>query len=515
MFLDQVGVPTRSEFNALLRRGTRLLALLLLLAPARVLLAQGMDSTTQSQPAALRIAGPQPVSALLQPDAGPGNPRADTLPCPDCHPPIRFWAAFGELMLVQALPSFYNQYVQDAVWADISIQTIKNNFAYPWQWDDNAFVNNQFSHPYHGNLYFNAARTNGYNFWQSFAWPFVGSFMWETMGEAWAPAPNDFVNTSLGGVVLGETLYRLSSLTLDNTATGSERTWREIGAALIDPLRGFNRLIRGETSRVSANPPDWRPSQVLGALDLGYRQTSTAFSFDSISNGVSQWDAMMSLAYGNPVKDLGGKPFSYFALRAELAGPPQEGAHLLSQLSARGSLASWSLSDNHRHQIALSMAYDYFSNPAVTYGGQSIQAGLVSVFGTPASRWFAQTNVLLNAVVLGATQSDYYQTIEGRNYDYGPGLGTLVNARVLYNHKWQANLSYLGLWIHTIDGSNSSHYQDALTFEARYWATKRLGAGVSFTGYSRHSNYDGQPDVAETADFFRLFLSTAFPEVPQ
>jgi len=499
-------------------RSSRLLLFLLFLTPAGTLLAQGMDSTAQAPPAAGRIAGPQPIPATLQPLSGPSAAAptlADTLPCPDCHPPIRFWAAAGELMLVQFIPWSYNHFARDAVWADVSFTTIKNNLSYPWQWDDNAFVNNQFSHPYHGSLYFNSARTNGYSFWQSVPWPFVGSLMWETMGEAWAPAPNDFVNTSLGGIALGETLYRLSSLVLDNTATGSERTWREIGGFAIDPLRGFNRLIRGESGKVSANPPDWRPSRVLAALDLGYRNTTTAFSFDSISNGVSQWDAQFTLGYGDPVKDLGGKPFSYIALKAELAGPADSGSHLLGQLSARGSLAAWPVSSDRHHQIALSMAYDYFSNPAVTYGGQSIQAGLVSVFGAPGSKWFAQTNVLLNVVVLGATQSDYYQTIEGRNYDYGPGLGSLINARVLYNHRWQLNASYLGLWIHTIDGSESAHYQDALTFEGRYWMTKKLGAGVSFTGYARHSNYSGLPDVTETADFFRAFISTALPEVPQ
>jgi len=496
-------------------RAARLLALFLLVVPANALLAQGADGSGASPAAAGRIGGPQPIPAVLQPGLQPAAPPRDTLPCPDCRPPIRFWAAFGELMLVQFIPFSYNHFVRNAVWADVSIQSIKNNLSYPWQWDDNAFVNNQFSHPYHGSLYFNAARTNGYDFWQSFAWPFVGSLMWETMGEAWAPAPNDFVNTSLGGVVLGETLYRLSSLTLDNTATGSERVWREIGAGLLDPVRGFNRLIRGETGRVSANPPDWRPSRVLAALDLGYRGTSTALSLDSLSAGTSQWDAQMSLQYGDPVKDLGGSPFSYFAVRAELAGPPQEGGHLLSQLSARGSLASWPVSSDRRHQLALSMEYDYFSNPAVTYGGQSVQLGLVSAFGKPGATWFAQTNVLLDGVVLGATQSDYYATIEGRNYDYGPGLGTLINAKVLYKQRWQANLSYLGLWTHTIDGANSDHYQDALNAEARYWFSRRLGAGVSLTRYSRHSDYSGLPSVTEDANFVRAFVSTAFPEVPQ
>ncbi len=187
------------------------------------------------------------------------------------------------------------------------MQSIKNNLTYPWQWDDNQFVNNQFSHPYHGSLYYNSARTNGYDFWESFAWPFVGSAMWEIAGESWAPAPNDLLNTSFGGVVLGETLFRLSSLALDNTATGSERTFREIGGFLLNPLRGFNRLIRGETHGVSANPDDWRPSKVFGVLDVGYRRTANEFSFDSVKTDLDQWDIGFKLAYGDPAKDLVGE----------------------------------------------------------------------------------------------------------------------------------------------------------------------------------------------------------------
>jgi hypothetical protein len=68
--------------------------------------------------------------------------------------------------------------------------------------------------------------------------------MWEEFGEVWAPAPNDFFNTSLGGITLGEILFRFSSLTLDNRATGSNRVVREVGATLINPVRGFNRLVR-------------------------------------------------------------------------------------------------------------------------------------------------------------------------------------------------------------------------------------------------------------------------------
>jgi hypothetical protein len=154
---------------------------------------------------------------------------------------------FGELMLVQAIPWAFTRYVRDGEWSRISPDTWITNLKFAWQWDNNKFGNNQFAHPYHGSLYFNAGRTNGYNFWASLPWAFGGSLMWEEFGEVWAPAPNDFFNTSLGGITLGEILFRFSSLTLDNQARGDQsgrargrRHFDQSGARFQPPGQGRN-----------------------------------------------------------------------------------------------------------------------------------------------------------------------------------------------------------------------------------------------------------------------------------
>ena len=101
---------------------------------------------------------------LVCPPPATGQSPSD---CPDCNPPKRFWAGAGELMAVQFVPWFVTKTVRDGEWADISTKTWVDNLKYPWQWDNNKFNNNQFAHPYHGSLYFNAGRANGYNFWES------------------------------------------------------------------------------------------------------------------------------------------------------------------------------------------------------------------------------------------------------------------------------------------------------------------------------------------------------------
>ena len=460
-------------------------------------------------PGMARGQGPRPAASLGSASAAPAP---DSLSCPQCVPQRRFWLAAGDLMVAQLVPFAINNLHRKESWARVSPTTWRNNLSYPWQWDDNMFQNNQFAHPFQGSLYYNAARTNGYGFWESAPWPFAGSLMWELFFEAWAPAPNDFVNTSLGGVILGETLFRLSRLPLDNTARGGGRVWREVVSGLLNPISGLNRLVRGETGAVSANPSWWRPAMMFGVLDLGYRQTTELTGDGQLSGETSQWDATFALSYGDPVRDLGRAPFSHFAIRAEVAGPSETG--FLSELTARGSLGAWRLGESGRHQAAVSLEYDYFNNPAFVYGGQSIQLGLVSAIGAPGAEWWGQASFLFNGVILGATQSDYYSALEGRDYDYGPGLGTVLDARVLYRNRIQASAHYLGLWLYAIDGAESSHYQAALQLELRYWMSRKLGVGVSYTGYTRRSDYRAHPDGSESAEFIRAFVSSAIPRLP-
>ena len=148
----------------------------------------------------------------------PSRTAADTL-----HTRTRPVRALGELVIVQLIPFAVNNVIRDKEWARVSLQSWEENLENPWQWDNDHFIANQFGHPYHGNLYFNSARTNGYSFWASVPWAYGGSAMWELFAEQFAPSANDLLNTGTGGITLGESLYRLSSLVLDNRATGSER----------------------------------------------------------------------------------------------------------------------------------------------------------------------------------------------------------------------------------------------------------------------------------------------------
>ena len=480
-----------------------LVFLALLTAIATSAAAQGQD---QAGPLAVRLS-----PNLVPPPPGLALNSTAQTDCPQCTVPKRFWRGAGELMLVQLIPWSINRFKRDAEWAHVSPRTWLTNLENPWKWDNNAFLNNQFSHPYHGNLYFNAGRTNGYNFWQSVPWAFAGSLMWEEMGEAWAPAPNDLLNTSLGGIVLGEMLFRASSLTLDNTATGAERGFREAGALLLDPVRGFNRLIDGQMNDVTQTPADWRPSKNRASLDVGVRRT-TGWIKDQPSQTEDQWFVQLDLDYGDSVDDLGKAPFSFMEVSVGIAEKIGDSRNLQG-LTARGSLGAMTLheSDHAVHRLAGYMTYDYYGQPSFEFGAQGFQGGLVS-------RWGDREGVRLHTELLGlvnpiaALKSDYFLTVEGRDYDYGLGFGTRGLARVTKQGLGFVEATGTYLWTPILSGFNGEHTQLIANIEAKtYPIVNRVGVGGSVTWYHRKSFYKSLPDVVRDGTQARLFLALSIP----
>ena len=125
------------------------------------------------------------ISQNVHSDSTAETKKADTLIKMDTFEvKKRFWRASWQLGLVELIPWSVNYFIRDKEFARVSMETISYNLQFQhWEWDDNQFTNNQFSHPYHGNLYFSSFRSNGYTFWQSAPAAFAGSFIWEVAGE--------------------------------------------------------------------------------------------------------------------------------------------------------------------------------------------------------------------------------------------------------------------------------------------------------------------------------------------
>lgn len=222
-----------------------------------------------------------------------------------------FWRAAGETAGLNIGLWAFDRYALNGHYARISWNTIKANFKNGFDWDNDHLSTNMFAHPYHGSLYFNAGRANGFNFWQSELFALGGSAMWEMFMESEYPSKNDIIATPIGGAALGEVFYRTSDLVLDDRASGGERFGREALSFLLSPMRGLTRILTGEAweKKPSAGREFENPSYQLD-VSLGTRLLTSHDNERLIKAGAS---ARINLEYGDRYASS-KKPYDYFSL---------------------------------------------------------------------------------------------------------------------------------------------------------------------------------------------------------
>ena len=153
----------------------------------------------------------------------------------------------------------FNCYILKKTWAEISLRTISKNFKDGCDWDIDPFLVNQFLHPYHGVIHYSIAKANRLNYFESTICAFLGSFMHEFLLESRGkynnpPSTNDLIMNTLGGMTLGEVLFRTADLVVDESSTGFEKALRGSLALLINPAYGL-RAFSGKAFK-KGSPPE-------------------------------------------------------------------------------------------------------------------------------------------------------------------------------------------------------------------------------------------------------------------
>ncbi len=443
---------------------------------------------------ALTLALPTPRARAQAPDTAATPPDSACVTCPRKRPLV----ALGETFLVNVLVNRYNAWIADQDWARVGLNSWSRNLRLGWEWDEDEFATNMFAHPYHGALYFNAGRSNGFSYWESVPLAFVGSWTWEYLGETYRPSLNDYFMTTFGGITLGEVFHRVGSSIRDNRRSGTERTLREIAALPFDPVGGFNRLLRGEWTRLGPNPDAHDEGTYLVRLGTGWRAAAdTGASDATISSGT----LLAELNYGDRYERAYRAPFDVFSLRAQVSSGG------LNVLRASGRLYGRDitrLGGRHPQLIEVNQRYDFVNNPAFRFGAQSVEAGL-------ASRWRLgsfglRTDFFADGIILGALDAPYGGVGE-RTYDFGPGAG--FRAEFALERKGVTFLTLIGRteYVHSVSGAEADHVVGFGGFEADIPLARGLGAGVHAVYYSRRSRYaDGTVDQREFPEL-RLLLN--------
>lgn len=467
--------------------------------------AQVATETTEASPVvtapplALRpldASGPIPLKAGGD---QPGPQDGATFCCDEIH----FWPTLGEVGILLVVPWFFNRHVADDSTAVLSFDSWKRNVIEGMEWDRDAFQTNMWAHPYHGGVYFNAARSNGYSFWQSAAWSWGGSFLWESFGENNRPAINDWMSTALGGVALGESLHRFSLLIWDNEATGFGRSARELGGFLVNPLGGFSRLVRGEWTKVGPNPEDRFPTTSAGALRLGYRWIGEGGRDEPQSGGFLSFDYL----YGDAFNDF-GKPFDAFEFTAQMYGNNEVQRIGLVHLTASLYGTELKRAETSDHVFHLAQHFDYVNIRTLETGGSSLSATFLSRWDL-SDRWGAYTRIEPSALLIWGVNSEYSDFTK-RDYDFGSGAGLRARAGVRNRSGARLELSYLLLWQHTLNGAIGDHVIHIGGVQGYVPVYRKLGLGATWFLNARDSYYRDYPNVFRRNPEFRAFATWSF-----
>lgn len=456
--------------------------------------------------------------------------------------PIR---AVVENLSINALVLSFDYFVQQRDYARISRHVLKHNFKTGMVWDQDSFSGNQFSHPFHGSMFFNAARENGLNFWQSIAFPVVGSLTWEFMCETNEPALNDLLSTGVGGVLLGEVCHRVSDLILDETVWGIDRVVREVFGNVVNPVRGVKRLCRGQwwhrgTSRGKEEPVV--PVDIQ--LGVGNRYLSTKSGF---TKGLNVPYVSFDMTYNDRFDDSGHDPFDWFRVKMLFNFSSKQST--VGDLDIRGRLANVLLHSKNEYwkfDLALYQLLKYVETYPVEQDiltGSSIAGAdqtrrefnqnvsdypiiseAVSVGGGAYSEYNYKklqlnNDLIVAAVILGGQRSDYYPC---RTYNFSQGFSVrndfetvLFNRLTLGDDFYYARFFTFGKYDdkelrYRLDNglrvSTQGDRGQSTIIVNRLYAITELFKGINLKVESvlhyRHSNYKYYPSV--TGKHFEL-----------
>jgi len=337
----------------------------------------------------------------------------------------------------------FDRFITGGEYAKINFNTIKQNIKTGFVWDNDMFVTNLFAHPYHGGMYFNAARSNGMNFWQSIPYTAGGSLMWEFCMENEPAAINDFMATSIGGSCLGEITFRISDLVIDDRTVGFERFKREALLTIVSPIRELNRLLNGEAWKhrnIRGNSISGPP--VIFYTAIGHRIIRDNTQKKQDTSNMLCFD--LGLYYGNPYDKENEKPYDFFSLK--VAGNFFSQQPVISRVNALGMIYTKDIAlrkPTRQLTLGIFQHFNFYQSnadinnvslsPYKISEAASIGPGLLYKTGITKRTTFS-SSMYLSGILLGGSQTDHFR-FEKRDYNMGSGFSSKLNFELNFHDK--------------------------------------------------------------------------------
>ena len=388
---------------------------------------------------------------------------------------------------------------------DVYDSTLKSTWEFlheqHWVFDTDPFSINQFAHPYQGSMMFAFARSTDVSFWQSLIYSNTGSFIWKMAGETDLPSINDQITTGTAGALLGETLFRMASLLLEE---GGEHPalWREWAAAALSPPTGFNRLVFGD--RFKAVFPSYAPATFM-RLRFG-AEVDANITAQGVSHPAARQEGIVdfTLEYGLPGKNdyEYARPFDYFSF--EFAGQANL-QNLVEDIMVRGLLygTDYDLGENYRGIHGIYGSYDYISPSAFRVSSTAVS------YGTTGQWWISRQMALQGTALAGVgfAGAGTIPIADGqRDYHYGIAPQGLLAFRAIFGKRVMMDLTAREYYV-SGTGSDDATGSEQI-FRGDIGLTFRLfdqqAIGIQFVESNRHAHYQYYADTNQSEGTFSL-----------
>jgi hypothetical protein len=367
--------------------------------------------------------------------------------CASHTPPRRsFVVPAAEIIAMDALINLAARPMMEADHYAVTTASIRRNLRSPWIVDADSFAINQFLHPYQGAMYHTIARSSGLNYWQSAAYTFAGSALWEIAGETTPPSKNDQIASGIAGSFLGEPLHRISHVIL---VKGGEQPGflRALAATLVSPPTVVNRGLFGD--RFDAGVPGEMPSADL-RLEIGMTASHVGRPRSWSASEFSSPFIGFAVDYGVPPSrgNTPLKPFDHFRLE----GIASSGG--FQNLAARGLLAGGDFGTGVRGSGVWGLygGYEYFAPGIFRVSSTNVSVGTTAQLHLGALT--LQGTALLG---IGYTAAQSGEVAGSRDYHYGAAPHAVVALRAIGGRRASLDVGAREYLISDAGGFGTAH----------------------------------------------------------
>jgi hypothetical protein len=438
-----------------------------------------------------------PAGGASVPSEGLGEPRKlPTRPTDYALPALEI-VGFDFL-----LNRFNRRFGNDREDYAVTLDSIRRNLKSGWGTDRDPFNINQLGHPYQGAIYHGFARSAGFSYWESAGYAFAGSAFWEIFGEQTHPSRNDQVATGIGGTFLGEALFRMSSLVLEQGG-GLPRFWRELAAAAIAPSASFNRLAFADRYGAVFSSRD---AAYYSRLGIGYSR-SVREENGLVSSQFRRHEAQLdfSIDYGLPgAKDYEyRRPFDHFNFQVTAST-----ANAFENVLTRGLLVgrSYEAGPDYRGVWGLYGSYDYISPQTFRVSATALSLGTTG-------HWWMTRDLALEGTATAGIGYTAVGTPHGRagdrDYNYGVSPQALLALRLTHTDKAALDVTGRGYFVSDVASGTAGGRDRIVRLDAALTVRLRRQHAVTlrYLGNRRDASFDGGPSGRQARSTVGIFYT--------